>query len=97
MFLIKKLLKKNLISLPKNFEHIVAAIEESKDITTLSVEQLMGSLKSHEQRSGECILNQTQFQDNRNPSKRISQGMKKEIKRDGNEEIPIAAEKTIKK
>ncbi|TXG53906.1 hypothetical protein EZV62_019162 [Acer yangbiense] len=46
----QKVVEKILISLPEKYEHIVAAIEESKDLTTLSVEQLMGSLESHEQR-----------------------------------------------
>ncbi|TXG67555.1 hypothetical protein EZV62_008830 [Acer yangbiense] len=46
----QKVVEKILISLPEKYEHIVAAIEESKDLSTLSVEQLMGSLESHEQR-----------------------------------------------
>ncbi|TXG54509.1 hypothetical protein EZV62_019765 [Acer yangbiense] len=46
----QKVVEKILISLPEKYEHIVAAIEESKDLTALLVEQLMGSLESHEQR-----------------------------------------------
>lgn len=46
----QQIVEKILISLPEKYDAVVAAIEESKDLATLSVEQLMGSLKSHEQR-----------------------------------------------
>lgn len=46
----QKIVKKVLISLPKKYDSIIATIEESKDLATLSIEQLMGSLQSHEQR-----------------------------------------------
>ena len=36
-------------SLTDNFENIVCAIEEFKDLTVLSVEELAGSLEAHEQ------------------------------------------------
>ncbi|XP_026420250.1 uncharacterized protein LOC113316247 [Papaver somniferum] len=46
----KKLVEKILISLTDKYDPIVTAIEESKDIATLSVTELMGSLEAYEQR-----------------------------------------------
>lgn len=45
-----KIIEKVLRTLPPKFDHIVVAIEESKDLETLKVEELQGSLKAHEQR-----------------------------------------------
>ncbi|XP_057449943.1 uncharacterized protein LOC130741148 [Lotus japonicus] len=49
----KKLVEKILRSLPKKFEHIVAVIEETKDLSKLTQYELMGSLEAHEQRVNE--------------------------------------------
>lgn len=43
------ILEKILRSLTPNFEHVVTAIEESKDLEIMSTEELLGYLRVHEQ------------------------------------------------
>jgi RNAse (barnase) inhibitor barstar len=43
-------MEKILRSLTLKFEHMVTVIEESKDLVTISAEELLGSLRVHEQR-----------------------------------------------
>jgi hypothetical protein len=45
-----RVMEKILRSLTLKFEHVVTAIEESKDLETISAEELLGSLRVHEQR-----------------------------------------------
>lgn len=46
----EKVVEKVLRSFSKKFDHVVAAIEESKDLKVLTVAELLGSLLSHEER-----------------------------------------------
>ena len=45
-----RIVKKILRSLTDKFENIVCAIEEAKDLSTITVEEVAGSLEAHEQR-----------------------------------------------
>ena len=49
------LVEKVLKTLNPRFDHIVVAIEESKDLESLSVDELQGSLEAHEQRLQERL------------------------------------------
>lgn len=46
----QRIVEKILRTMTKNFEHVVVAIEESKNLSELSLESLLGSLQSHELR-----------------------------------------------
>ena len=39
-----------LCSLVKNFDYVVTSIDESKDLSLISMDELVGSLQAHEQR-----------------------------------------------
>ena len=45
-----RIVEKILVSLPPKFDSMVSIIEETKDISSMSVQELMGSLKAHERR-----------------------------------------------
>lgn len=51
----KILVPKVLRSLPIKFDHVVAAIEELRDLSMFSFNELMGSLQSHESRINKSI------------------------------------------
>ena len=46
----KKIVEKILITMPQKFDPIVTTIEETKDLSTLSETELVGSLEAYEQR-----------------------------------------------
>ncbi|GAV66084.1 UBN2 domain-containing protein [Cephalotus follicularis] len=50
VFTDKEIIERLLICLPEKFDSKIAAIEESRDLATLTVTELIGSLQAHEQR-----------------------------------------------
>ncbi|XP_077228565.1 uncharacterized protein LOC143861537 [Tasmannia lanceolata] len=69
----QKFVEKVLRSLPNKFDHVVAAIEESKDLSTYSMNELMVSLQAHEQRLNKTTENPLEqaFQSNVASKKRF--------------------------
>ncbi|CAM8936993.1 unnamed protein product [Rhodiola kirilowii] len=58
----QRVVKKVLRSLPAKFEYVVAAIEEGHDISKMSIDRLMSSLCSHEQRMNQKANDSSQEQ-----------------------------------
>ena len=46
----ERVVEKVLVSLPERFEHKIASLEDSKDLTTMSIGELVSSLRAVEQR-----------------------------------------------
>ena len=63
----KKIVQKVLRSLPPKFDHVAAAIEESKDLQSYTLHELMCSLQAHEQRI------------NRSPSQPLEQAFQSKV------------------
>ena len=53
-----QVVEKILRSLTNNFENVVCAIEESKDLATFTIDELANSLEAHVQRKKEETLDQ---------------------------------------
>lgn len=55
------IMEKVMRSLPQKFDHVVAAIEEAKDLSKMTIEELQSSLEAHEMRLAERVqVNKTE-------------------------------------
>ncbi|GKC11630.1 hypothetical protein Tco_1008412, partial [Tanacetum coccineum] len=90
---------KILRSLSSKFDHVVAAIEESKDLSTYSVDELMGSLQTHEARINRNVVKeekhafqvqgeQAKFSYNRSRG-RVRLGDDKQVQVEGNGTVVV--------
>jgi hypothetical protein len=75
----QRIVEKILRSLPRKFEMVVTTILESKDLSRFSIDELIGSLVTHETRlhlTDESISNafQSQFSFRRGKGRGISRG-----------------------
>ena len=52
------MVEKILRTLPRQFDHVVVAIEESKDLDTMQIEELQHSLEAHKMRTNRRISHQ---------------------------------------
>ena len=76
-----QVIEKILRSLSPKFEHVVVAIEESKDLSAMTTDELMGTLEIHEHRINkktpsssleQVLQSKLSFRDDRNEQRRTS-------------------------
>ncbi|WVY91926.1 hypothetical protein V8G54_037440 [Vigna mungo] len=94
----QNVVEKILRSLRDDFENIVCAIEECKDLSTLTVEELAGSLEAHEQRrknkKGESLEQALQAKTTIKKDNAKEEVEAKVVEEEENEEMSKSANKT---
>ena len=58
----QRIMEKILRSLPHKYENLVMTIEEAKDLTVLTMDELMGTLQTHEHRINKSTSSSSQEQ-----------------------------------
>lgn len=58
----KRIVEKILRSLPHKYDNLVMTIEEAKDLTILTMDELMGTLQTHEHRINRSTSSNSQKQ-----------------------------------